>query len=233
MIKILYAKIGYESATALKAQLESMGHKVSKRWQKDGIGIPADLYVNWGAYSARDYTGRWLNHKIHANKYNQLKRLANAGVPVPKFMDNKPYQPGWYARKFVHHDGGDLSANLEVGDYYVKHVDVKKEYRIQVFQGKILRASLKVPTSPEAKLPFRTGPFWGFGSKDHGPTLGEPGAVAVNAVAALGYDFGGVDLGITANGGAVVFEVNAAPWLLPGGDACRKYAQCIVEALQK
>ena len=235
MIKIFYAGVGEESATGLRDQLRSMGQKASIRWQKDGLGEAkadlTELYVNWGAYTAREYSGAWLNHRIHSNKFKQLERLAAASVPVPKYMMGKPGQAGWYARTFVHHDGKDLAQGLEIGDYYVKHIDPVKEYRVQVFKGEILRASLKVPMNDQAKLPFRTGDHWGFGTKDHGGSLGEPGKAAIKAVEALGYDFGGVDLGITKDGHPVVFEVNAAPWLLPGGDACRKYAAKIIEAL--
>lgn len=231
MIRIFYAGVGEESAEVLQKEIKALGAKCVRHWQKDGldpvlVAHNTDLFVNWGAYTARDYGGTWLNQRIHGNKFKQLERMAAAGVPVPKFTTGKPGSAKWYARRFKHRDGDDLAKGLEVGDFYVEHVETVKEYRVHVFKGAIVRASLKVPLNDKATLPFRTGDNWGFGSKDHSSILGPCGPAALAAVAAIKYDFGGVDVALTPNGQAVVFEVNAAPWL--GGDASRKYAKLIV-----
>jgi hypothetical protein len=231
MIRIFYAGVGEESAQALAKEIKSLGANVALHWQKDGLKGhhlgDGNFLVNWGAYTARDFPGTWLNQRIHANKFKQLERLHEHDVPVPKFMTGKPGSAKWYARLIKHRDGDDLSKGLETGDFYVQHVDTVKEYRVHVFKGKILRASLKVPLDAQATLPFRTGDHWGFSSKNHKDILGPCGDAALAAVAAIKYDFGGVDVALTPAGKAVVFEVNAAPWL--GGDSSRKYAKAIVE----
>jgi hypothetical protein len=233
MIVLFYAGVGEESAELLCKEIKNLGAEVKLIWQKDGLSTntldKAKLLVSWGAYGAREYLGNWLNHKIHANKLNQLIKLSEASVPVPKFMPGMPGQAGWYARKIKHRDGNDLAKKLMEGDFYVKHVDTTKEYRVHVFKGKILRASLKVPLNDKAKLPFRTGDNWGFSSKNYASLLGPCGDAALAAVAAIKYDFGGVDVALTPGGKAVVFEVNAAPWL--GGDAARRYAKAIVSTV--
>lgn len=228
MIYLFYAGVGEESAKTLQQEIKNLGADCVLVWQKEPDFLPAkaDLNVNWGAYTAREYGGKWLNARIHANKFKQLDRMMRAGVPVPAFMTGKPGSSKWYARSFSHRDGDDLAKQLEIGDFYVKHVDTVEEYRVHVFKGKILRASLKVPLNRKAKLPFRTGDNWGFSSKDHRDSLGPCGPAALAAVAAIKYDFGGVDVALTTSGEAVVFEVNAAPWL--GGDSSRKYAKAIV-----
>ncbi len=229
MIYLFYAGVGEESAETLQKEIKALGAKCTRVWQKEPTAAFSGsnaLKVNWGAYTAREFSGTWLNQRIHANKYKQLARMAEAGVPVPAFMQGKPGSNKWYARMTKHRDGDDLAKQLEIGDFYVKHVDTVKEYRVHVFKGEILRASLKVPLNDQAKLPFRTGDHWGFSSKDHKHSLGPCEAAALAAVAAIQYDFGGVDVALTPGGEAVVFEVNAAPWL--GGDSSRKYAKAIV-----
>jgi hypothetical protein len=228
VIRLYYAAAGAESAHKLTAIMRELGATVVEHRQKSAefIKESGDLCVNWGGSQARHSGGTWLNHRITTNKLTMLKKFADAGVPTVKFLIGMPGAADWYARKIEHCDGDDLGAHLEYGDFYVQHIDTVKEFRVHVFQGAIIRASLKVPLDAQAKLPFRTGDHWGFSSADWKNDLGACKEAAISAVAALDYDFGGVDVATLPGGKPVVFEVNSAPWL--GGDAARKYAKVIL-----
>lgn len=233
MIHLCYAAAGAESAKALLAEIEDLvgktGVMLHKQKQGDFQHASGELCVNWGGSQVYMFSGsNWLNKRLILNKFRMLEKFNQFEVPTVKFMKTNPDVEGWYARKAEHTDGDDLEQQLTKGDFYVKHIDTEREYRVHVFKGTILRASLKVPLNAKAKLPFRTGDDWGFSNADHKANLGPAGPAAIAAVTALGYDFGGVDVAIRDNGQAVVFEVNSAPWLPVGGDAARRYAKAIV-----
>lgn len=231
---VYYSKAGCESAEKLAGEIIKLvgKDKVLTHSQKDPVfeRDPKDICVNWGASTATRFSADksvWLNRRLVTNKLKMLHLFTENDVPTVTYLPVMPgKKDGWYARKVEHTDGDDLGAKLNVGDFYVKHVDTAKEFRVHVFKGKIIRASLKVALDEKAKLPFRTGDHWGFSSQDYSAALGHGKQAAINAVEALGYDFGGVDVALTSTGHPVVFEVNSAPWL--GGDAARKYAKAIV-----
>ena len=231
MIHVYYAAAGAESAKALTDEIKKTA-KVQIHQQKKGPFVfeDGDLLVNWGGSTAQYLGGtKWLNKKILVNKLSMLRKFGSAGVPTVKFMEGKPGAVNWYARRFNHMDGDDLVEKLDIGDFYVQHVDTVREFRVHVFKGEIIRASLKVPLEDGADPIFKTGDKWGFSTRNWKADLGVCKKVAIDAVAALSYDFGGVDVALLRNGSPLVFEVNAAPWL--GGDACRRYAKEII-ALQ-
>lgn len=123
---------------------------------------------------------------------------------------------GYLARLYKHQEANDLLANLERGDYYVQFVPVTSEFRIHVLGGASIRAGIKVPRVDNPHPRFRS---WQAGWKlDYGGPCQQVIRQRVRdaakaAVAALGYDFGAVDLGVKEDGTAVVWEVNTAPGL--------------------
>lgn len=237
MIHVYYASVGSESALALVEMIKKCGGQVEahKQHDRDFKKVAGDLCVNWGASTAKKFGDKtaWLNKGVWFNKLDHLNKFREFGVPTVEVrQDNKA--PGrWLARSLEHRDGDDLEQALGHGDYFVKFVETKVEYRAHVFQGEVLRFSEKRPSTkflePGEKIhgEFRIGNGWVFSDANFmgqvGPRMKK---AAVDAVAALGYDFGGVDIAYQANGQPIVFEVNSAPWL--GGEMQRAYAERII-----
>lgn len=161
------------------------------------------------------------------NKFMELTRLAAAKVPVPGHSLSK--QPGWLARRFKHHEANDLLKGLTAGDYYVEYVPTVREFRVHIFDGRSVRVGMKQPRIPNPHPKFRS---WRSGwhilydSECQKYITKEVRSVAKQAVEALKYDFGAVDIGLRENGKAVVWEVNSAPGL--EGNTIKTYAQCFI-----
>lgn len=236
MIWIYYCKLGADSAEALCKKINGLGTKAELVWQKDHAFEHGkkDLCVNWGA-TCHETNGKWLNRGVFHNKLKQLKWMHEEGVPTVEFA-MQPGEGKWLARQLKHSDGSDLEQALKKGDYYVKHVDVKEEYRAHVFKGEILRFSLKMPSEKflekgeKINPHFKIGNGWTFSYKNYKDQVPKTLLKAAkDAIDALGYDFGGVDVALLKNGDPIVFEVNSAPWL--GGEMQEAYAKRIIAAV--
>lgn len=172
------------------------------------------LVICWG-YSLPRKNHHTLNvGGPKGNKWLELNLLKQGNVSIPNFILGGQSKPtGWLARRFHHHSANDLRRNLRRGDYYVEQVDCVSEYRIHVLLGKV-RVGLKVAGKPNADPIFRThslGWIFKYGAitRDNVPTTVVQ--EAKKAVAAVGYDFGVVDVGVKRDETPVVFEVNSAP----------------------
>jgi hypothetical protein len=189
-----------------------------------------DLVVNWGVQHTNTYSCKVLNAKIVPSKLAELQILQNADIPVPEFSEERPENPeGWLARTFKHHSANDLLRARPRGDFYTKFVEVVREYRIHVFAGNRIRAGIKVPRNEQAHPRFRThtvGWTISYGRKAQEHLNRKIRRTAIKAVKALQYDFGAVDIGETADGAVIVFEVNSAPGL--DGKTPAIYAQRIL-----
>lgn len=245
MIHIFYPALGEDSAKTLSNHLTALGAKATLQYAKDGefAKEKGDLCVNWGSHKAKKFgdKAKWLNKSVVLNKLLHLKQMKAAGVSTVEFVVGpKPSSGVWYGRQLKHWDGSDLEQSLTSADFWVKHVEIKEEYRVHCFKGQILRASLKVPVEKwewrgktyegKAHPKFKIGDFWGTSSYDYQKEIPKLCKVAAEAVKAVGYDFGGVDVCLLAGGDPVVLEVNSAPWL--GGDAADKYAKLIIKEAQ-
>jgi hypothetical protein len=177
-----------------------------------GFGCPAGA-IHWGQGGG--------------DKYVELERLVNAGIPVPPH--SRVPHPGWLARTTHHKEARDLLAGLIYGDYYVEYVPTTQEHRVHVVEGKVVRVQGKIPRVPDPHPRYRS---WRSGWKlvatpactDTLPPAARD--LAKRAVAALGYKFGAVDIGTQANGEPIVFEVNSQPGLK--GSTVRCYAQAFI-----
>jgi hypothetical protein len=195
---------------------------------------PGALIVCWG--KNLQTTGWVLNPRgPKGNKWQELNLLRADGVCIPNFVLGPGRKPnGWYARLFHHHSANDLRRNLTRGDYYTEHVDCTKEYRVHVLLGQT-RTGLKVPKEGANVHPvFRThscGWEFRYGRESRGPLPVGLIEEARRAVAAVGYDFGAVDIGVKADGSPVVFEVNSAPTLAPA--TANWYARLLANHFQE
>lgn len=226
----VYCPRGSNGAKDIVAWINSNGGK-AKRLRKVVRTAPGDLVVNWGAGNDFPPSVRVLNRQVAHNKFGELRKLAEKGVPVPEHSLSKPSPyTGWLARTRNHTEAKDLLAGITTGDYYTKYVETTREFRIHIANGVSIRAAVKLPRIPNPHPRFRS---WTAGWKlDYGAS-GEYMRqayrdVAKKAVAALGYDFGAVDLAVKPDGTVVVFEVNSAPGL--EGNSIGAYGKYIMEA---
>lgn len=193
------------------------------------------LWVNWGDGSVpNNAPGVWLNRKLFHNKFNELQKLAAAGVPVPEHTRSRPTTAGtgltWLARLNNHHEANDLVKNLSTGDYYVQYIETTTDWRCHIFKGQSIRLGHKVPRIEKPHPKFRS---WNTGWKLIYDGTNPPRGLrdtAKKACEALGYDFGAVDIGVDKDGKIVVWEVNAAPGL--EGNTIATYGKRLVEYKQ-
>ena len=196
-------------------------------WDPDG------LHVGWGEGQCwpAPQEARWLNREHNVGKYRELERLSEAEVPVPAFARLRPADSReWLARRFRHQGANDLLAELRTGDYYVEFTPVKYEFRIHIFNGVSIRAGIKCPRTAEPHPRFRSwnaGWYLDYGEACQNRVRQWIRDAAKQAVKALGYDFGAVDIGVKADKTPVVFEVNSAPGL--EGNSLDVYGAKIVE----
>lgn len=145
---------------------------------------------------------------------------------------NLPDPPAatWIARTNDHIGGNDLLRGVQRPDYWSKKEDIRSEIRIHSFAGKSIRAGVKKVGGPHAANAHQ----W-VRSYDGGWIIDYAGFsaqqaqrdLAASAVAALGLQFGAVDIGVLADGTSMVLEVNRAPGI--EGNSTEAY----VKAIQK
>lgn len=158
--------------------------------------------------------------------YTQLSTLrARLQTPAPAARQSGE----WVGRMNNHVGGADLLAPPARPDFWVKRENITEEIRIHSFLGKSIRAGKK---APREDVPAASRHAWvrsfdggwrivydGFKSKEAQREL------AHRAVAALGLQFGAVDIGIKADRSLIVLEVNRAAGL--EGGTIEAYASAI------
>ena len=111
---------------------------------------------------------------------------------------------------------------------YTKALDINKEYRIHVFNGKVIDAVQKKRRSGANANPLirNHSNGWVFARQDINVTDTIKN-ISIKAVAALGLDFGACDVGVTEDGTPFIFEINTAPGL--EGSTVQAYVNAIKE----
>lgn len=150
-----------------------------------------------------------------------LRQALNTPIPTTT--------PGeWLARRNNHVGGNDL-LNPGQADYYAKKEDFVEEFRIHSFKGRSIRAGKKVQrTEGFNGTPHPWIRSWDAGWRIvYNDITGTRGLrdLAHAAVAALGLDFGALDIGQKRDGSLIVLEVNRAPGL--GEGTAERYADAI------
>ena len=160
-----------------------------------------------------------------------VNELAREFQRFSVFLTTPPpvVQPAtWLGRMFNHVGGNDLlRATIPTPDFFSKKEDIVEEYRIHSFNGKSIRAGKKAHREgvqqPHAWIRSYDGGwsirYDGFESKKAMRDL------ANAAVAALGLQFGAVDIGKKRDGSLIVLECNRAPGL--EGGTVDSYARAI------
>ena len=205
---------------AEKLGIKRIKHKNSKakptvviNW---GKGIPFNRVVN-------DYKA--IGSSI--NKRVAFIKLKEAGVSVPDFTTERLTAESWLGKHKVvcratltGHEGQGITIHSEgplpLVPMYVKYIPKKKEFRIHVAGGEVIDKQQKVLKQGTSNPNFEIrNTANGFVFQRQNITV-PPDVIeqAVNAVRALGLDFGAVDvIWNESQGRAYVLEVNTAPGL--------------------
>ena len=212
--------------------------------------------INWGNSETPAWMKRWkdqiiLNHPDavakSVNKLSSLKTFAEAEVSCPEFTTSIETAIDWHrqfgevvVRKVLTGKAGEgisivqngaLNNGVPEAPLYTKYFKKMHEYRVHVFDGKIIDFSQKKRTHPDADNKVRNvGNGWIFARE--GVTL--PECVkehSIKAVEALGLTFGAVDVGYNVKKDeCCVFEVNSAPGI--AGTTIISYKNAIKEYLK-
>lgn len=194
-----------------------------------------DFIINWGSSTvprwmdaAEEVEAMIFNHPEAvgraSNKLRTLEILRDAGVPHIPFTTD-PYEATDWEKVFCRHnlnghsgDGIDVRRRGEGlppnARMYTKGIENAGEYRIHVLNGRVIdyqkkRRRREDPADGEAEdvRNLTTGWIYTRGNLRH---LERIESLAIEAVEALGLDFGAVDIIKDNNGDVYVLEVNTA-----------------------
>ena len=217
-----------------------------------GARLPKDI-----SYDMRErlrelsYINNVFAIEKNANKYNTLKKLKDV-CSVPKVFSIEEIREKLYnkelldgiliGRKYHHRSGSDfymclqhedIENCLDNVDYFIQFIPCRAEYRVHIFQDKVIRVSKKVPKEDEHSKWIRSfEKGWKFiDLKSYiylNPLVIEE---SKKAVSSLGLDFGGVDVILSDNRKAYVLEVNTGMGLME--KSLELYTQIFKEKLEK
>lgn len=162
-----------------------------------------------------------------SNKGRSLELLTQAGISVPPAADR--FDGELLVGRTETHVGGsgfflitsqrdfDLARQHLHCTHFMAYIPTQREYRVHVFNGQVIGAGEKLMSTDGTctSLHIRnvgTGWTFRYANIDRIPRDAE--RVAVEAVAALGLDFGAVDILKSTGNNFYVLEVNTAPSLV-------------------
>ena len=208
----------------------------------------AHLVVNWGDSKCPEY-GNILNHPravaLATDKLSADYMFNMRGVKRPPTFHTKEEAGEYmesvgdpiYCRTILN---GSKGAGIVIANSVDELVDAKLytagitgeriEYRIHVFQGKVIHQQEKKKRNGWKENPNFSDDVrnlnggWVFAIKDVDASE-HTKTTAIKAVEALGLDFGGVDIVQTPDGAGYVIEVNTACGL--HGTTIDKYCEAI------
>ena len=209
---------------------------------------PSKIVVNWGSSSC---PYECLNDPASINKASNklltLENFENHGVSTPNWTTSKEIASDWLTEghtvvcrgTLVGSSGegitlvSDPLCELPVVPLYTKYTKKKDEYRVHVFDGKVIDVQRKMRkkdvTDDEVDWKIRNlagGFIFGREGVDPDDSVLEE---AVRAVMSLGLLFGAVDVGEHPKEGTRVYEVNTAPGL--EGSTVNSYVKAVKEYL--
>ena len=214
----------------ISGERNSAGRRALEERTADTCTEKADVYVRWyeSFKPAPPKSAIVLNNQTKLSNLGQLQRFTAQNVPTIEYTTALQVAQQWVAegadvwgRKASHTQGLDVIASpKKVGwaqrDYWVKVWPATEEWRIHICYGMSIARGKKVQVDqPRKKLPAamrnrRNG--WRL-HHTFAPPKGMR-TLAKAAVAAVGYDFGAVDiLWDTATNTGKVLEVNMCPGL--------------------
>ena len=218
-------------ARLLVESLVGSGHPAQRTGQLNQV-VPG-LVVNWGSHGTPAGPGLVvLNSRLIPDKLAELQRLSEGGIRVPRFRTGRPETAGWLARTLHHQEARDLLAGLTVGDYWTEYTPTTHEFRVHIFDQRVIRVGLKVPRTANPHPRFRSwnaGWKFSYGTDCQALVTNPIRQLGRDVLRTVGYDFGAVDIGVDPAGHSLVFEVNSAPGI--EGGTVRAYADAILRRL--
>lgn len=251
--------MGSEGATALSSALNTRriypDVRTNYRWRA------GDVIICWGVINTQAIRrlsvipeGAVLNPyeatTIAANKLLTFKRLTLHNVPVPQWTNHPRVAQDWnnagniiYARTVLTGTCGDgillyqPSSTVGHAPLYTIGYKAKREYRVHVVRGQVIdfvkKGKRRERVSDPDPLIRNHENGWIF-IRD-GVELPEcVKQAAIDAVDALGLDFGAVDIGWNDRNTeqpCVVYEVNTAPGFEQDSLTCGRYAHAFREII--
>lgn len=213
-------KMGSESAKALSASLNEAGI-TTKRVRPDGNYRPfnSHVIVNWGNSqppTSWDCPNTILNNPtnvaIASNKLSTFENLFECEVSTPAWTINREEAVDWLNDRHIvicrtklnAHSGDGIVIAKTIEDLvdaplYTKYTKKRNEYRVHVFMGEVIIVQEK---KRDAEVVDRTDAQALIRSHQNGWVFCREGVVAsdrlkslaIDAVNALGLDFGAVDI---------------------------------------
>jgi RimK-like ATP-grasp domain len=194
--------------------------------EKGLLGGKVQGVVNYGHFGEAHVPT--LNAKAgNQNKHQELIKLDDAGVrTIPFSHSATDLAAPIFGRKFHHTRGTDifiygvrpLLKGDRLSDYYTQLVPKRNEFRVWVYRNKALATYEKRLTYPQKNgRRGRSKEVWNW-ANGYGYEFVRPEEaadklknLAIDAVAALGLDFGAVDVILGMDNRYYVLEVNTAP----------------------
>lgn len=244
----LYAyKQASESAKALK---DSLSIKQIKNEGSRFKGAAKKVVLNWGASRVSEEIGKCqiLNHPHAVKKaLNKLQTFQNLseGVDIPEWTESQQEASKWLeegftvvARTVLEGYGGAGIALVENGQQlpdaplYVKYIPKTEEYRVHVFKDEafFVQRKARKKEMPDEEINWKIRNLAGGFIFAHQDVQVPDGCKeqAVKAIAALGLDFGAVDIIWNKKRNKYyVLEINTAPGLQ--GTTLEKYTEKFME----
>lgn len=218
-------KAGSKSAKALA---EYMGIKILKQNNSRFKPKLSDCIINWGSSAPIGSACSVINYPSYvtyaSNKLLAFQKLNEAGVSIPRYTTDINIADSNYDRVFVRHTlTGHSGEGIEIlntgsqclpnAPLYVEAIIKKNEYRVIVVDGSVVDLKQKrlASDAPEDRSRYirNLNNGWIF-SRDNVEYVEGLNEIGVNAVFALGLDFGAVDIITDKDDRLYVLEVNTA-----------------------
>lgn len=203
-----------------------------------------DLVINWGT-TGQDGLNNPLAVERATDKRLTLHALSNAGIACPDYSTDREEAVNWLeegsgvvCRTLARASAGKgiviAGSQEELVDapLYTRYIKKVEEYRVHVFNGRVIDVQRKARSTdvPDEQVNWQVRTHAnGFIFAREGVELPvEAQALCIDAVAALGLDFGAVDIVYNAKKNQYyVLEINTAPGL--EGQTLISYADAIQE----
>lgn len=228
-------KLGSKSARLLSESLTATRVRPVGRYTPRS----GDFIVNWGAstvpgwYEAYTAFKRLGNIKMlnepeavakASNKLTTFRILRDAGIRVPEFTPDRIVAGNWNGRRPIYcrhklqgHSGdgieviSDPDTMLPNAPLYVRGIHNHGEYRVHVVDGDVISYTKKRKRrgADTEDLIRNLDTGWVY-TRNNLRRLDRVEDLAIDAVNALGLDFGAVDIIMNEDGDVFVLEVNTA-----------------------